>query len=132
MVVFTASLATYSDPLLDLLDRHKIISSRLFRDACLAVEGSYVKNLECLGREMGSVVLVDNSPESYVFQPENALPIPNFIDNMNDNGLLSLIPNLERLDDGNVDVRTVLRDMGVDPFPPSRTEVAQARSPAAA
>jgi len=116
VVVFTASLAKYADPLLDLLDKNKCISWRLFRDACHNVQGNYVKNLECLGRDAGSVIIVDNSPHSYVFQPENALPIPTFIDDPLDTGVLSLIPYLERLRYSR-DVRKTLAEMGVDPFP---------------
>lgn len=41
---------------------------RLFREACYPYEGSYVKDLQCLGRDLGQTIIVDNSPHSYVFQ----------------------------------------------------------------
>ena len=43
VVVFTASLGKYADPLLDLLDRSGVVRWRLFREACYPYEGSYVK-----------------------------------------------------------------------------------------
>jgi len=52
---------------------------RLFREACLPWEGNYVKDLSFLGRNLCDTIIVDNSPHSYVFQPENALPISTFI-----------------------------------------------------
>lgn len=43
VVVFTASLAKYADPLLDILDRDHTVRVRLFREACVQHYGNYVK-----------------------------------------------------------------------------------------
>ena len=43
VVVFTASLAKYADPLLDLMDKSAVVRWRLFREACCPYEGNYVK-----------------------------------------------------------------------------------------
>ena len=50
VVVFTASLGKYADPLLDLLDPAGTVRWRLFREACVPYEGSYVKDLRCVWR----------------------------------------------------------------------------------
>lgn len=42
------------------------------------------QDLQCLGRDLAQTIIVDNSPHSYIFQPENALPIGTFIDDMQD------------------------------------------------
>lgn len=97
VVVFTASLSKYADPLLDLLDKGNVIRWRLFRESCYAFQGNYVKDLTSLGREMGKIVIIDNSPHSYAFQPQNALPISSFIDDPSDNDLLDAIPYLREL-----------------------------------
>jgi len=97
VVVFTASLAKYADPVLDLLDVHKVVRSRLFREACSNYKGNYVKDLSKLGRELNSVIIIDNSPPSYLFHPENAIPIETWFDDENDTELLNLIPILEEL-----------------------------------
>ena len=95
VVVFTASLAKYADPLLDLLDaRTGAFRWRLFRDACVAFEGNYVKDLQCLGRPLSDSIIVDNSPHSYVFQPDNAVPVSTFIDDPSDTELLQILPLL--------------------------------------
>ncbi len=73
VVIFTASLSKYADPLLDLLDPYNVIRARLFREACVYHEGNYVKDLSLLGRDPRYTIIVDNSPASYLFQPENAL-----------------------------------------------------------
>ncbi|KAF5834849.1 NLI interacting factor-like phosphatase-domain-containing protein [Dunaliella salina] len=107
VVVFTASLGKYADPLLDWLDRDNVVRWRLFREACLPWEGNYVKDLSFLGRDLCDTIIVDNSPHSYVFQPENALPISTFIDDMHDQDLLKLIPILDKLETV-ADVRSIL------------------------
>jgi TFIIF-interacting CTD phosphatase-like protein len=41
---------------------------------------SHVKDLRVLGnRDLSKVVLIDNSPHSYVFQKKNGIPIVSFI-----------------------------------------------------
>ena len=97
VVVFTASLAKYADPLLDLLDKRKTVRHRLFRESCYLYQGNYVKDLTSLGRPMASTVIVDNSPHSYAFQPQNALPVSSFIDDPRDNDLLDMLPYLQEL-----------------------------------
>ncbi|KAK9845903.1 hypothetical protein WJX81_005612 [Elliptochloris bilobata] len=94
VIVFTASLAKYADPLLDLLDKGRVVRWRLFREACCPFEGNYVKDLHCLGRPLADSIIVDNSPHSYVFQPDNAVPIGTFIDNMDDRELMDILPVL--------------------------------------
>jgi len=66
IVVYTASLAKYADPLLDQLDKHGVISARLFREHCAFHSGSYVKDLASLGRSLRHTLIVDNSPASYM------------------------------------------------------------------
>lgn len=59
VVVFTASLSNYADPLLDILDPNRQISFRLFRESCSFCNGGYVKDLTKLGRDLKNVVIVD-------------------------------------------------------------------------
>ncbi|TPX43925.1 hypothetical protein SeMB42_g04517 [Synchytrium endobioticum] len=97
IVVFTASLAKYADPVLDMLDRHKTVKHRLFREACLHHRGNYVKDLSQLGRDLKDVIILDNSPASYIFHPTNAIPISSWFNDVNDTELRDLVPYLEDL-----------------------------------
>lgn len=96
-VLFTASLAKYADPVTDLLDKWGVFRARLFREACVFHRGNYVKDLRRLGREVSQVIIIDNSPASYVFHPDNAVPVQSWFDDMSDRELLDLIPFLENL-----------------------------------
>jgi len=87
IVVYTASLNKYADVLLDLLDPHRVIRTRLFRESCVFYEGNYVKDLSLLNRELSQCVIIDNSPASYLFHPENAIDCTSFIDDVSDREL---------------------------------------------
>lgn len=43
IVVFTASLSKYADPVLDMLDVGRVVRHRLFRESCYNHKGNYVK-----------------------------------------------------------------------------------------
>ncbi|XP_042200169.1 carboxy-terminal domain RNA polymerase II polypeptide A small phosphatase 2-like isoform X2 [Callorhinchus milii] len=60
-------------------------------------KGNYVKDLSRLGRDLNKIIIVDNSPASYVFHPGNAVPVMSWFDDMSDTELLSLIPVFEGL-----------------------------------
>ncbi|KAJ1413574.1 HAD-like domain-containing protein [Ochromonadaceae sp. CCMP2298] len=84
LIIYTASLSKYADPLLDILDPHKTISKRLFRENCVYYDGHYVKDLSLLNREITQTIIVDNSPMSYIFHPENAIDCSSFFDDLAD------------------------------------------------
>lgn len=87
IVVYTASLNKYADPLLDLLDPKKTIRTRLFRESCVYYEGNYVKDLSLLDRDLSQSIIVDNSPASYIFHPSNAIDCSSYIDDPMDREL---------------------------------------------
>lgn len=108
-VLFTASLAKYADPVADLLDRWNVFRARLFRDACVFHKGNYVKDLARLGRDIKHTLILDNSPGSYVFHPENAVPVVSWFDDIHDRELLDMIPFFEAISTTH-DVQTTLRN----------------------
>lgn len=109
VVVFTASVSKYGDPLLDQLDIHKVVHHRLFRESCYNHQGNYVKDLSQVGRDLKDTIIIDNSPTSYIFHPQHAVPISSWFSDAHDNELLDLIPVLEDLATSDVrDVSLVL------------------------
>ncbi|KAL5615445.1 hypothetical protein BROUX41_005490 [Berkeleyomyces rouxiae] len=109
VVVFTASVSKYGDPLLDQLDIHNVVHHRLFRESCYNHQGNYVKDLSQIGRPLHDTIIIDNSPTSYIFHPQHAVPISSWFSDAHDNELLDLIPVLEDLASPSVrDVSLVL------------------------
>ncbi|KAJ2002180.1 hypothetical protein GGI04_003449 [Coemansia thaxteri] len=94
IVVFTASLSMYADPVLDLLDKSKVVHHRLFRESCNLFNGNYVKDLSRLGRHISQSIIIDNSPASYAFHTNNAIGISTWLNDPMDTELRDLIPFL--------------------------------------
>jgi len=97
VVIFTASLSKYADPVLDKLDIHQVVAHRLFRESCFNHKGNYVKDLSQLGRPIADTIILDNSPASYIFHPNNAVPVSSWFNDPHDAELTDLIPFLADL-----------------------------------
>ncbi|RXW14303.1 hypothetical protein EST38_g11549 [Candolleomyces aberdarensis] len=97
IVIFTASLSKYADPVLDKLDIHRVVAHRLFRESCYNHKGNYVKDLSQLGRPIADTIILDNSPASYIFHPNNAVPVSSWFNDPHDAELTDLIPFLADL-----------------------------------
>jgi RNA polymerase II subunit A small phosphatase-like protein len=113
IVVFTASVSLYANPLLDLLDTNKVISHRLFREHCTFLDGSYVKDLSRLGRELSHTIIVDNSKNCYKLQPDNAMASLTWLEDRRDNQLVRMVPYLVRINQDK-EVYNVLREWSRD------------------
>ncbi|KAG6420571.1 hypothetical protein SASPL_117104 [Salvia splendens] len=103
-----AGIEEYASLVLDKLDWRKAISHRLYRNSCRAVDGKFVKDLGEIGRELSRVVIIDDNPNSYQFQPENAIPIRPFVDDLGDEELRKMMQLFEGCDLGE-DLRDFIR-----------------------
>ena len=100
IIVFTASHSAYANKVIDNLDPQKqYIKHRLFREDCVYLpHGVYTKDLRIFNnRKLSELILVDNSPHTYVFHKSNGVPIIPFYDNYDDNQLLYLVNYLKTL-----------------------------------
>ncbi|KAG2411310.1 hypothetical protein I3760_Q012400 [Carya illinoinensis] len=116
IVVFTTGLREYTLLVLDQLDGKAMISHRLYRDSCKEVDGKFMKDLSGLGRDLRQVVIVDDNPNAYEFQPENAIPSRPFTNDLNDIELERVIKFLER-SGGFEDMREAMKQyVTADPY----------------
>jgi CTD small phosphatase-like protein 2 len=110
VVAFTASHSVYADQVMNLLDPdRRFLRYRLSREACVMQSGVFVKDLRCLGRDLRHVILVDNNPFSFMFQPYNGIPITSWFGDESDReleSLLQILIQLSRVED----VRPVLKE----------------------
>ncbi len=53
--------------------------------------------MSILGRPLSDALIIDNSPVTYAFHQENALPILSWYEDPDDRALFDLIPLLEEL-----------------------------------
>ncbi|MCQ2819813.1 MAG: HAD family hydrolase [archaeon] len=97
IVIFTASLSKYADPLLDIIDKQGYCPFRLFREHCTLINSTFVKDLVRLGRNLKDIVIVDNSPLSYALNPDNGIPILSWYEDKSDKELYHITPILQFL-----------------------------------
>ncbi|KAJ6515942.1 NLI interacting factor-like phosphatase-domain-containing protein [Mycena sanguinolenta] len=107
LVIFTASMQEYADPIIDWLDAERgILAHRLFRDSCTQLpNGSFTKDLSVVDPDLSRVCIIDNSPISYrinegSFVPKsssNGIPIEGWTHDPSDEALLDLLPVLDSL-----------------------------------
>jgi len=114
-VLFTASDEQRATPVIDAIDRDKVLRKRLFQDStvstiCSDGKAHKVKDLRKLGRDLNKVIILDNNPNCYFLNQENALPITDFFGDKEDQKLLELIPVLEKLS-ASSNVRESLKDI---------------------
>lgn len=98
VIVFTASLRSYADKVLDVLDpTHTLISHRLYREHCIEVEGLFIKDLRVIaGRRLENMTLVDNSAYSFAYQLDNGVPIISWYEDASDRELCNLAAYLRQ------------------------------------
>lgn len=122
LVIFTASVQEYADPVIDWLEsERKYFSARYYRQHCTFRHGAFIKDLSSVEPDLSKVMILDNSPLSYMFHQgkqsshvlcrpflgssqltesscaDNAIPIQGWINDPTDNDLLHLVPLLEGL-----------------------------------
>ena len=122
LVVFTASVQEYADPVIDWLEQErKFFSGRYYRQHCTYRQGAFIKDLSSVEPDLSKVMILDNSPLSYMFHQgmsspsrhqelgssrskapltccsDNAIPIQGWISDPTDSDLLHLVPFLEGL-----------------------------------
>ncbi|ETS82258.1 hypothetical protein PFICI_07260 [Pestalotiopsis fici W106-1] len=98
LVVFTASVQEYADPVIDWLEsERKYFTARYYRQHCTFRHGAFIKDLSSIEPDLSKVMILDNSPLSYMFHQDNAIPIQGWINDPTDNDLLHLVPLLEGL-----------------------------------
>ncbi|KZT13070.1 NIF-domain-containing protein [Laetiporus sulphureus 93-53] len=99
LVVFTASMQEYADPVIDWLDAGRgILTRRFFRESCTQLpNGSYTKDLSIVEADLARVCLIDNSPACYSVNEANGVPIEGWTHDPHDEALLDLLPVLDSL-----------------------------------
>lgn len=104
LVVFTASLQDYADPILNHLDpTGTLFSKRYYRHHVSELTEGMVKDLGILGMDLSKVIIVDNTPENFCQHKDNGIFIKPWYDDESDCALKELGNFLRRMVGENVD-----------------------------
>ena len=110
IIIFTASHYCYANPVIDYIDKKKVVSKRLFRDHCSQIApGLFTKDLRIIGgRNLKDIILVDNAAYSFLPQVFNGVPILPYYKGKKDKELFKLKDFLLGLR-GSKDVRECIK-----------------------
>ena len=87
---FAFSLVEKLDP------QHMIFQGKFARESMVYINGEYVKDLRYLNRDLRRVVVIESDSKHIQLQKENAIILPVFKGDKNDNALNEILPFLER------------------------------------
>ena len=96
IVIFTASIQQYADPVIDFIDPGRVVKHRLYRESCTDFGGNFVKDLSRLNRKLERIIIIDNSPAAYLLQPYNAIAISSWFDEPMDDELMKILDFLKQ------------------------------------
>lgn len=108
IIIYTASLPGYANPIIQQIDPSNFIDYKLYREHCTIAGSGFIKDLSLLGRNLKDVIIVDNTPLSFCLQPGNGISITTWMGDLRDHQLLFLASLLEGLVEVN-DVRPWLQ-----------------------
>ena len=97
IVIFTASTQYYANIVINGLDCKDKIDYKLYRQHTDLIDGTNVKDLSKLGRDLAKVIIIDNIEDNYKLQPNNGLNISDFEGDENDNELIFLLNDLLKI-----------------------------------
>ena len=100
IAVFTASVRTYADTILNYLDpNNEVFEGRFYREHCTLAKCIHVKDLRLFLQEnsknennwaMNEMVLIDNASHSFAFQLPNGFPMLPFFNDKTDAEMVHL------------------------------------------
>ena len=92
------------------MDTEHNVTHRLYRDHTHFTNGTYLKDLSKLGRDLSKTIIIDNIEENFSAQPDNGICIKTWYSDPKDRELDNLIPVLASFVTGRTrDVRPLLR-----------------------
>jgi len=107
LILFTTKSKYYTIPVMNVIHRNKKYFDYIFyKEHCIIIGNTYVKDLTRIGRSLDSTIIVDNLPQHFKLQKENGINIKSFwAQDPNDRALYDLIPILMNIAFEETDVR---------------------------
>lgn len=110
VVIFTASLGPYANPIIDKILPNLPATQRLFRESCTFSNGMYVKDLDMFNAPIKKIIIVDNNPCSFNRHPANGILSITWEGDQKDTELMDrILPILKKCVDAD-DVRKIIAE----------------------
>ena len=92
--IFTCSMPEYADII---INHMKQVSFRLYRHHTIKMSNEYVKDLDRVGRDLKTMILVDNLNKNFRLQKRNGIHVRSWYGDKKDNILKKLSKELKAL-----------------------------------
>jgi len=90
-----------------------LIQHYLGREACSKYDGTIIKDLSYLNRDLANIIVIDGNLKNVKKNPDNVIIIPDFLGNPKDQELNVMIPFLKEMAKSEVnDIREVIEKYG--------------------
>lgn len=94
LILYTAARQEYADSVLEGVELFQYFDRCLYREQCISrpkPEAGYYKDLNLLGRDMSTVLLVDDAALALERHPENCISVPAWVGEPSDDALLGVL-----------------------------------------
>ena len=79
IVIWTIATREYADPIIDLIEENKkYFIARLFREHATIKNNNFIKDLTNLGRDIKTIIIIDDKESNFSFQKQNGILIKPF------------------------------------------------------
>ena len=80
IVIWTIATKEYAEPIIDIIEENKkYFIVRLFREHATIKNNGYIKDLTNLGRDINTIIIIDDKESSFSFQKKNCILIKPFL-----------------------------------------------------
>ncbi|KAK8892477.1 hypothetical protein M9Y10_029706 [Tritrichomonas musculus] len=111
VVIFTASLRGYADLVINQIAPWVPYSHRFYREDCFYCGSYFIKDLDRLNRPLDSILIVDNSRDSFNFHIPNGILVSSFEGDKEDRELIDYVmPILMKIETSS-DVREIIKKL---------------------
>lgn len=134
IVIYTYEQGFTAFPLIDSLDPNGFVMYRLFRDSTRYEDGTHLKDLNCLNRDLSKVIHIDWNKKACRLNPNNCLTLKKWDGNSDDRTLYDLAQFLRAIaSEGVGDVRDVIQhysqfDDPIEAFKENQRKLAEQES----
>lgn len=80
-----------------MIDKEENIKARFYRQHTIPDGTYFVKDLSRIGRDLAKIIIIDNVPENFQYQPDNGIFIKSWYSDPDDEALNELCPLLKCL-----------------------------------
>lgn len=78
IIIYTDKAQEYSDAVIDMIDKNKVIYKRFYKQHCMIMGGAFIKEITIVNKDLSRSVLIDNCSTGISLNKDNSFLIKSF------------------------------------------------------